>query len=390
MSKEKERVQDGTFWYNEFMFEGPNNLRRSFPGAEGEEDLRRFPETKESSSDNRLEYNELFAEAQRNLISRKNFNLFVRAVTEKETFGSNDTLSFLHNRIVEECVNLSEHDTELILDQFNRSVQKWFVEEYSRGKEIDQRVRDSITLGKYTHGEKNIDIRGVQSVISFLRARTLLLSSHPAQEHSFYWASRLDGRYSIDVVEEIDGEDGPSITLVQIKSSKPEEEELEKIHSNHQRWAEKEWINVDEYENSFIDEPTKEGLEEFLKNKEKVEEALLDFLTDPRGQSLDNLETALNLFDLVDKERAWVLWKYIDSIKDSLEEVVSIGDMDQETKDEVWSQLSLLRDKLVKKFHLPVSQTVVKNIKSVVCVGARSISERDIEVGEKGKVVNNK
>lgn len=374
------------------MFEKPDNSRKSFTGPEGEENLRRFssPKPKEEVHDNRTEYNELFAEAQKNLINEKNFNLFLRAVTEKETIGSNDSLSFLHNRIVGECVNLSEHDTELILDQFNLSVQKWFVDEYSHGRQVDQRVRESITLGKYTHGEKNIDIRGVQSVISFLRARTLLLSSQPAQKHSFYWNDKLDGRYSIDVIEEIDGEDGPAISLVQIKSSKPSEEEIERIHVNHARWAKKEWLNIEDYENSYIEEATKEKLLEFLTNKQKVEEALLEFLTSPSEQGLDNLTSFLNMSGLVDRQRAWVLWKYIGLIKDSLEEAVSLGDLDEEMKDEVWMYLSTLRDNLIKKFHLPEKQVAVRNIKSIVCVGARFVSEREIESGEKGKVLNSK
>lgn len=375
------------------MFERPDNLRKSFVGPEGEEDLRKFSSSKpkEGSWDNHAEYNKLFAEVQRNLINEKNFNLFLRAVTEKETIGSNDSLSFLHNRIVGECVNLSEHDTELILDQFNRSVHKWFVEKYRPDSQIDRRVYDSIVLGKYTtNNEKNIDIRGVQSIISFLRARTLLLSSEPTQKFSFYWNDKLDGRYSIDIIEEIDREDGPTISLIQIKSSKPSEEEIERIHTNHARWANKEWMNIKEYDNSFIDESSKEEIEIFLKNKEQVEESLLDFLTDPKGQTLSNLENSLNLASLADKQRAWVLWKYIDLIKESLDEAVSVGDLDQETEDKVWSQLSLLRDRLVKKFRLPMSQTVVSNIKSVVCVGSRTVSEREIEAGEGGKVLNAK
>lgn len=366
---------------------GPDHSKKSFAGFSGEEHLNEFPEVKENPEANRAEYNDLFIEAQSNILSEKTFSLFVRAISEKETTGSNDTLAFLQNRIVQECLNLSERDVALILDQFNRSVREWFVKKYGPSQ-IDSRVHESIVSGKYTHGEKNIDLRGIWSVISFLKARAALLAAEPAQDFSFYFSGRLDARHSVDVIEEIEEGEGSAVSLIQLKSSIPAEDEMEHIHADHQKWVEEEWMDMEDYEHSYIEDGTKKEIEGFLRNGEKVRDALLDFFTDPAGQNLDRFISSLHLSNLDDKQQAWVLWKYADLAEEPLRETAKEGIEDPETVGFVQTELNALKEKLVKKARLPKSQTIVKRVKSIISVGARIVSEKEIKVGERGKVIN--
>ncbi len=371
--------------------EGPNPIQKSFATPGGEEFLQRFPTPKINESDEDLAIEaDLFAQASHNLISEKMFTLFVRAISDKEISGSNDNLALLQNKIIQECVNLSENDTVLVLNRFNRSVREWFLKKYSPSS-IDSRVYRRILRGMHATDEGKNDIhieKGVQNVISFLKTRARLLEASPTQEYNHYFSSKLDARHGIDVIEEIDGEDGLEISLFQIKSSPPTSEEILDIHKEHEEWVKEGWMDLAKYEESYIGEGTEYEISRFMKNKYKVEDALLEFCTDPENQSLEHLFASLRFSELNSRQQAWMLWKYIDLLKKQLDAAVTEGAVEAEMRDHIWKELSALKENLNKKARLPKSQSVVSKVKSVISVGARIVSERELGVDKSGKVMN--
>ena len=214
------------------------------------------------------------------------------------------------------------------------------------------------------------------------------MESNPAQKYSHYFSSRLDARYSIDVIEEIQNGEGIEISLIQLKSSMPSGDEKRKIHTDHERWVKEEWLSLEDYENSYIEDDTEEEIRAFLQNEEQVKEALLDFFTNPEGQSLDNLISSIHLGDLNNKQKAWILWKYIDLLKEQLDQAVKAGDQDKETIDSIWEQLLNLKSRLADKTYLPKSQLFVRKVRSVISVGPRIVSETEMDIGQEGKAVN--
>lgn len=147
-----------------------NNQREYFAGTKNEEEIHHFTRPKKETEITRKEAVDFFAEAQSHIVNEKMFSIFLNTITEKIKFGSNDRLTYLQNRIVEECINLNDRDTELIINQFNRSVRDWFQKNFNQ-RDVDSRVYDSIIHGEYTHERKNIDPKGIQSVISFFKGK---------------------------------------------------------------------------------------------------------------------------------------------------------------------------------------------------------------------------
>ncbi|MEK7642381.1 MAG: hypothetical protein AAB392_01155 [Patescibacteria group bacterium] len=365
----------------------PDNERKSFVSSSGEKPLQPFPPIRKRSEITPAEYNDLFAEAQRNLVKEEMFELFVKAITDKETTGSNDKLAFLQNRIIQECANLSLQDAELVLDQFNRAVQQWFVKKISKAG-IDSRVYSSISTGKYTHGDNNIDIRGIKNVISFLREQSLKYETSESVGCRFYFNEWLDARRMIDVIMELRRGDEVEIVLVQIKSSPPSGSELEKIRMDHERWAGEEWFDLEGYERSFISDGTLEEVESFLKNKEEVEEALMDFCTNPNSRSLDDLLRSLHLSGLNNREKAWILRKHLTLIKEQINIASEDGYVDLETKDSILEELGKLSETLERKVRLPKAQFLVGKIRSVVAVGSKILPDSEYVFAGKSKLMS--
>lgn len=370
--------------------EGASLNHKSFATSKGEETLHEFPKPIADNEKKLAKEADAFATAVHNLINEKIFKLFLRAINEKEISGSNDNLALLQNRMVQECINLSEANTDLVLRKFDRSFREWFLKTYGPTG-TDSRVYKRIVSGTSVKNEDNNHIelnRGIKNVISFLKARTKLLESNQAQNFNFYFSSKLDARHCIDIIEQIESDGDTIISLFQIKSSLPSQEEIEKIHQNHAEWVKEGWINLPDYERSYVGDGAVEEVSQFLKNKEEIEEALMEFFTNPGGQDLEHLLDSLHLTNLNHRQQAWILWKYVDLIKEQLDLAFQDGVLDLEMKDFVWQELSTLKEKLEKKARLPKSQILIKNIHSIISIGARSISEREIEVGKEGKVIN--
>lgn len=367
------------------MFESaPHNPKKYLPSTEQELELYQFPKPRKKSDVVRAEIINFFEEAQRNLVNEKMFGLFVRAIREKMITGSNDTLAFLQNRIIQECINLSETETNLILGQFNREVRRWFIKNQSSSN-IESKVYEAINSGKFTVGDNNIDTRGIWNVISFLRNRSFLLDSNPVVQYTHYFSDRLDARYSIDVIEEIG--DPPVISLIQLKSSVPSEEEVRRINKDHQHWVQKGWMSLESYENNYIEEGTEEEIRSFLENKEEIRLALLDFFTDPEGQDIYKLISSLHLGSLDNRQKAWILWKYINLLEDPMKEAKEKDPENAQNIDSIWRQLNELRNKLIQKTKLPKSQNFVGDVYSVIVVGGKEVFKKKIEFGEV-KVIN--
>lgn len=364
-----------------------DNQREYFAGAKGDEEIHHFTKPKKETEITRKEAVHFFAEAQSHIVNEKMFKIFLNAITEKIKFGSNDRLTYLQNRIVEACINLSDRDTELIINQFNRSVRDWFQNNFNQ-RDVDSRVYDSIIRGEYTHGRKNIDPRGIQSVISFLKARTILLDSKPGEEYEHYFSSRLDARFSVDVVERIGNEDNLRVSLIQIKSSVPSGEEIELIHRDHESWVKEEWMSFEEYERSFVEEGTSEETQAFLENKKEMQMALIELLTNPNGFNPDALMGSLHLAHLNNRQRAWILWKYSDLLIEHIEELKKENPEEVTMLNSIFNELVSLKDELTKKAKLPKSQTLVNNVDSLICVGAKEVSRREFEIEGKGKVID--
>jgi hypothetical protein len=248
-------------------------------------------------------------------------------------------------------------------------------------------VHQSISRGEFTHDSRNIDVRGIQNVISFLRARARLLESAPAQQYAHYFNSKLDARHKIDVIEVIEAADGSRISLIQLKSSTPSPEEIEQIHRDHQSWAKEQWLDVSEYENSYIDDGTAEEVRGFMGDVEEISMMLLEFLTDEKGQTPESLIASLRLDAFSNKQKAFILWKYLDVLKEVLDEFKEENPESAHELDLVWQQLSGIRENLAHKAKLPKSQILIGEVVSVVSVGPRVVSERDISVGSP-KVIN--
>jgi hypothetical protein len=214
------------------------------------------------------------------------------------------------------------------------------------------------------------------------------LESSPAQDYNFYFSSKLDARHKIDVIEEIGSGSNLEISLFQIKSSMPTNEEISEIHREHEEWVKEQWLDLVKYEEGYIGEGTDYEISRFMKNKYKVEEALLEFCTDPENQNLEHLFDSLHFSELNDRQQAWILWKYIDLLKEQLGVAVKEGALDPETYDVVWGELATLKENLTRKANLPKSQTPIKKVRSVISVGARIISERELAVENSGKAIN--
>ncbi len=286
-------------------------------------------------------------------------------------------LASVQNEFLTYCVELSDTEIDSLVRQFNKGLASFLITNYSR-LGIDIRRKELLLSSIDKLGMNAV---GIISAVEYIRARRELLGTSPAQEHGFYFEDNLDARHRIDLVEVIflDGQID-SMNLVQIKSRNPTDAEIERILHDHREWVRSLMMDFQTFEREYTDGiPDNLTIENMTQNAEEVEELLLDMCTDPNGFNPDIFIEKLDLGDLSNKQKAWLLLKYGEVINSKIASAVDKEILSTEQAREILDALTRLTNRLMAKAKLPKNLSGVNKIQSIIAVGPKIIREETIQ-----------
>lgn len=166
------------------------------------------------------------------------------------------------------------------------------------------------------------------------------------------------------------------MNLIQIKSSKPTDEQIQAIVRDHREWIGASVMDIETFEREFTDgTPDNLTIETLVHNAEEVENLLLDMCTDPSGFNPDVFIEKLDLATLSNKQKAWLLLKYGKIIEEKIGNAVKSGILQEHQAKEILEVLSRLTNKVMTKAKLPKNLARIGNIKSIIAVGPEIIHE---------------
>gem|GEM_PF-6568770 len=198
----------------------------------------------------RWEYDELLTEARKSILEDKSLlEKIFQAVVAKTQSGAVIKFTEVENILVEKCINLTESDIDNVVRQLGRKFLD-YIRQNNKMSEIFGQAREDLITGRF-----NIDERGIKSVVAFVRERTKLLMSMPAQNFVIGFNNNLDARRKIDLIEIIFGEselDIDQLNFIQIKSSSPTKEEVEDITEAHKIFANRDILSLNDIETSQL------------------------------------------------------------------------------------------------------------------------------------------
>ncbi len=323
-----------------------------------------------SKPHDKINRNEALAEAQNELVGNAAMYENLLIALKKKENGNVSGFAHIENLFVEYAENLSDDEIDSIVRQFNTGFKKYIM---SRRGAIDVTPKQ---FEKITRGEIDIRSNGIKSVVNFIRGRKAILNLSPAQSYDFYFETGLDAHYKIDLVEMIYGEDESieTMSLIQIKSSIPPEYEQEEITKTHREWIDSAVMGIEDLESEYL-YGLAEGIpiEHMTGNISEVLEVLEDLCTDPAGFNPDLFLSRLGLDDLNNKQKAWLLKKYLKILEEEINIGISEGYVGNEDAEMIISKLRETETKLVTKTRLPRNLSFIHNIDSVIAVGKNEI-----------------
>ncbi len=365
------------FWYNGKMRGGDiYTIENPSQKNGGEHTERRLETVSRQSDDNR----EKIVEARERLLDNEDlYRKYIRGFTSME--GNHPVeLAGLQNIFITFCQDLPDPEIESLVTQFIRGL-------------IDYILKNKATIGisqnqleKILSPERRaINARGIINIVEFIRARKKLHGTLPGDGYGLYIEENLDARHKIDLVECIFGEDEngqreiDSMNLIQVKSQEPDEKQQEDIITDHRRWIRECVMDLETFEREFSKGiPDGIAIKTLLKNAEEMETLLLDLCTDPAGFNPDNFISRLDLEDLTNKQKAWLLLTYGSDLRKKIHDSVEQGLLEKEQGDAILATLEKLESKIRAKAKMPKRFATIQNINSVIAVGPRIVKQEEI------------
>ncbi len=291
--------------------------------------------------------------------------------------------SSVENIFVKYCQNLSDTSIDSIVRQFNIGANEYA----SKNKGV---LSEKILTPEMLKSEK-LNASGIKSVVNFIRARKKLLDTDPPTEYQFYVEDELDAKYKIDLIECIYKHDGDrlvvdTMNLIQIKSSEPTDDEQGRILSSHKSWIVSSVMDFDSLKKEYTDGiPEDITIESIARDSEEVETILLDICTDPGGFNPDEFIKRLDLEQLTNKQKAWLLMDYSSIIKDHVRKSHLNGTVTEDQSREIIVALDMLEAKVRSKAKLPKNIAHIANVNSIIAVGAKIVKNTQLIATEEGK-----
>ncbi|MFZ2522455.1 MAG: hypothetical protein WAX44_00780 [Minisyncoccia bacterium] len=285
-------------------------------------------------------------------------------------------LASVQNEFLSNCVELSDQEIDSLVRQFNKGLADYLIKNYAK-LGIDSQRKEHLLSSLDSLGMNSV---GIISAVEYIRSRKKLFELGPEQDYGFYFEDSLDARYKIDLIEVLylDGKVN-SMNLVQIKSRKPDDNEIEKILDDHRSWVASSMMDLETFEREYTDGiPDNLTIEIMLENAQDVEDLLVDVCTDPDGFKPDKFIEKLDLGNLNNKQKAWLLLKYGKIMIEKIASAVKNQVLDANQAEEILGALSKLTNKVIAKAKLPKNFSTVRNINSVIAVGPEIIREERI------------
>ena len=324
------------------------------------------------------EYDDLLTESRESILNdEKLTQKMLLAILEKLNDKRTTKFADIENILIERCINLSENDIDSIVRQFNKKFIA-YIQSQKGVIDIPGKTIQEVVIGKF-----NLNSLGVKSVVNFIRARSKLLLSNPEQSFIIGFNNHLDARNGIDLVEVIfEGEEDSDIdqlNFIQIKSSRPAEDEMEKIMSEHANFANGDMLSMREIDNLQLPKEEEQRLfEETISNQINMIEKIFEICDQYQGTDRESLIKLLGLDNLNNMQKAWVLSKYFEKIKYQIENTFLEGYIMQENKDALIRDLETLRRDLINKSGIPSNITPIKSVNSIIAVGTEIIKQKEV------------
>ena len=301
-----------------------------FPGKQervGEINLPRNPDTLKKN-----EYDAILAETRESILGNELLlKKLILAIIEKTEGNAVKKFADIENTFVEKCIDLQENDIDALIRQFNRK----FLEYLSVNKgtyDISGK-----NLEKAVTGQFNIEPKGINSVVKFLRERMRLLTTIPTNRFILGFNSRLDATRKIDVIEVIFGENSTEIdqlNLIQVKSSNPTIEEMDQIVGEHKNFANHEIISSQDIEDMKISgEEEEKIMRETISNQAIMFERIFELCAEYEGGNNELLLRDLGLEELNNMQRAWVLNSHMREIQNQVDHAFFEGYIEEDKRD---------------------------------------------------------
>lgn len=291
------------------------------------------------------------------------------------------------NKMTELCVSLSDEQIENIIRKFNDKLRSK-TELYTQKYKLNADEVTYLSKGMKMIGERRIDLlnpTGIKSVARFVRARMKLHSLEPSVVPAFYFENYFDAMHNIDLIEIFRQEEGVVMNLIQVKSREYTKEEIEKNTNAHREWVNGYAIDLEVYEKSFEVEPEdSERYKEFFANVAHVEDLIFDMVTSDDGMSVDILFERLGIKDKPNVERVWILFQYLEAIKEAFSHVEEVG-LSEEQVSRIRGIIFDIESKLAVVASKKKDMTGVSEIHSICTVAEKVVSDRVIFKGEEGK-----
>lgn len=297
---------------------------------------------------------------------------FFEAISRRENMDSSG-FAAIENLFIKYGLNLSVEEVESLVRQFNVSVSEY------ASKNVGLLSKNQLSPENIR--ERKMTSRGILSVLEFIRNRKKLLLSQPETKHEFYTEDILDAKYKIDLIEcdmqEIDGKlVVHTMNLIQVKSSQPTDAEIRAITNAHRSWINSSVMDFDAFKREYTDGiPDEVTIEVLAKNSDEVENVLLEICTDPSGFNPDVFIKQLDLDDLNNKQKAWLMSDYVPLIVEHIKTNVEKGTVTQEEATAIINALNDIEAKVRAKAKLPRNIARISTINSVVAVGGTIVNQ---------------
>ncbi len=294
--------------------------------------------------------------------------------------GEHGAFAKFTNMISELCLMLSDTDIDNIVRNFNTNLitkANLYIDKY---KIPEIKVSD-LRSGK---GILTNSI-GIKSIAHFVRARMKLHSLKPSVVPAFYFENYFDAMHNIDLIEIWRQEDGVVMNLIQVKSREYTKEEIEKNTKVHREWVDGYAMDLDSYEKSFEVVPEdSERYREFFSDISHVEDILFEMITSEDGMSTDSLFEKLEIKNKPNVERVWILFQYLEAIKEAFSHVEEVG-LSEEQVSRIRGIIFDIESKLAVVASKKKDMAGVSEIHSICTVAEKVVSDRVIFKGEDGK-----
>ncbi|MES3004900.1 MAG: hypothetical protein V4690_02175 [Patescibacteria group bacterium] len=301
---------------------------------------------------------------------------FFEAISKRESMDASG-FAAIENLFIKYGLSLSADEVEALVRQFNVSVSEY------ASKNIG--VLSKNQLSPENLRERKMTSKGILSVLEFIKNRKKLLLSQPETKHEFYTEDVLDAKYKIDLIEcdmqEVDGKlVVHTMNLIQVKSSQPTEDEIKNITNAHRSWIGSSVMDFDAFKREYTDGiPDEVMIEVLAKNSEEVENVLLEICTDPNGFNPDGFIKQLDLEDLNNKQKAWLMSDYVPLIVEHIKASVEKGTATQEEADAIINALNDIEAKVRSKAKLPRNIARINTVNSIIAVGGKIVHQTTLQ-----------